>query len=139
MFTDTTREVFEIESNNMTILRFETNPSVRSASQASDLWRHPDVQSASRLHVDPFAILGSTSLRQGTNDLNHFRRFVFETMKQTVIQTGNLTGGVPNVNAFWTELSVRFSQLQELLEDDLESVLLFYYRVSHSVFFWSEK
>ena len=132
MFTDPTREVFE--TNNTTILRFETNPAVRSVAQATDLWRHPNVQSTTRL--DPFAILGSTSSRQETNDVDHFRRFLFETMKQTVIQTSKK--GVPNLHAFWTELSVRLSQLQELLEDDFESILLFYYRVFYPIFFWSE-
>ena len=136
MFADSTREMFEIESNHATtILRLETNPSIRPASQAMDLWRHPSIQSTTKL--DPFTILGSTSPSwQGTSDLNHFRRFLFETMKQTVIQTGK--NGVPNNNAFWTELSVRLSQLQESLEDDFESILLFYYRVSRTVFIWSE-
>jgi hypothetical protein len=134
MVTDPTRVVFK--TDDATILRFETNPAVRSAAQATDLWQHPNTQSTTKL--DPFTILCSTSSsRHGTNDLNYFRRFLFETMTQTVIQT--CENGVPNVNAFWTELSARLSHLQESLEDDFESILLFYYRVSRPVSFWGLK
>jgi hypothetical protein len=125
---DSSRDVFVRETNSGKTLKFET---IRSASQARTYWRQQQpslVQSTTR--QIPWTILPSQSAWSGTSNLNPFRSFVFKTMKQTITQT--IKPGATNLRPFWTELSIRLSRLQKLLEDDSESLLLFYYRVSHS-------
>jgi len=110
------------------------NKDIMSAAQAADLWHQrqhaPALHSTTKANI---SIMDSAPSNETTN-LNHFRRFLFETMRQTVAQSSKL--GSLDLKCFWTALSCLLSQLQDSLEDESESLLLYYYRVCYYASFF---
>jgi len=97
-----------------------------SPSEMAAIWRQDNGGTLGQQSIHSSRIIKSDS--DGTSDdLNGFRQFLFDTMRQVVMQT--YESGRWEILSFWKTLSDRFSQLQTALEGKSESMLLFYYRV----------
>jgi hypothetical protein len=108
-----------------------TSKALVSSTDAMDVWRHPDRQLLSESNAQEKQFLIESSERSPTNrQLDNFRRSVFDLMKR-ILQNLLTAGRTWNANVFWNTLSGHLSQLQNMLQDDCEKILQFYYRVSH--------
>jgi hypothetical protein len=100
-----------------------------ASSKAMDIWQHGDRQTA----LETITKGNHFSMKDSNLSLNiqldHFRQFVFDLMKQ--ILQDLQTAGSWDVKNFWNALSAHLSQLQSMLQDEGEKILLLYYRVSH--------
>jgi len=96
-----------------------------SPSEMTAIWRQDNGGTFGQQPIHSSRII--TSDLDGTSDdLNEFRQFIFDTMRQVVMQTYESRW---ELRSFWQSLSDRFSQIQTALEGKSESMLLFYYRV----------
>lgn len=93
-----------------------------SPSEITAIWRQDNGATFGQQPIH-----SSRIMTDGTSDdLNEFRQFIFDTMRQVVMQTYESRW---KLRFFWQSLSDRFSELQTALEGEPESMLLFYYRV----------
>ena len=100
-----------------------------SCCKATTLWNPRNCQNPSQSPIEnnQFMTMESPSNTSRSADLKHFRRFLFENMRHTFAQTYKPNSW--NVKSFWSTLSCHLSQLQDMLDDEREMILLFYYRV----------
>lgn len=100
-----------------------------SCCKATTVWNPRNCQNPSQSPIEnnQFMTMESPSNTSRSADLNHFRRFLFESMRHTFAQTYKPNSW--NVKSFWSTLSCHLSQLQDMLDDEREMILLFYYRV----------
>jgi hypothetical protein len=109
------------------LLSLTNSKPVTSSFQAATIWHASNRRNASQstMEVNPF-MMGSSSKTNRSVDLDHFRRFLFESMRHIVEQIHKT--GSWNVKSFWSTLSSHLSQVQNMLEDERQMILLFYYR-----------
>jgi hypothetical protein len=131
----------ELESQNNHTLKPESlsrsakDNTIISPSQAdAQIWHHPTTYARSLSNVsDVNLFLSNRSLLsdpKGLEDLDSFRRLLFECMSQKVKQIHQ--SGCWNPYSFWNSLSTQLSQIQGNLQHQGEECLLFYYRVRYS-------
>jgi hypothetical protein len=110
------------------LLSLTNSKLVTSSFQAATIWHASNRRNASQstMEANPFMMMGPSSNTNRSVDLDHFRRFLFESMRHIVEQIHKT--GSWNVKSFWSTLSSHLSQVQNMLEDERQMILLFYYR-----------